>query len=134
MYLINKETLETERIIKVGKKKGHLLDAKTKKVLQEWDASQYLPSEDKVFKSELSNERLVPYNTKLGRVAKYPVQPKLLHAEPANHGKWYMISEWTTGRIGIYESKTGKFVKYINNLVSPTYKFSIEHRKDIPGS
>ena len=134
VHLISKETLETERIIKVGKKVGQLLDAKTKKVLQEWDATQHLPSEDKVFKSKVSKERLVPYNTKLEREAKYPVQPKLLHAEPANHGKWYMVSEWTTGRVGIYESTTGKFVKYINNLVSPTYTFSVEHRKDVPGS
>ena len=134
IHLINKETLETERIIKVGKKVGQLLDAKTKKVLQEWDATQHLPSEDKVFKSKVSKERLVPYNPKLGREAKYPVQPRLLHAEPANHGKWYMVSEWTTGRVGIYESKTGKFVKYINNLVSPTYTFSVEYRKDVPGS
>jgi nitrite reductase (NO-forming)/hydroxylamine reductase len=134
VHLINKETLETERIIKVGKKIGQLLDAKTKKILQEWDATQHLPSEDKVFKSKISNERLVPYTTKLGREAKYPVQPKLLHAEPANHDKWYMISEWTTGRIGIYESQTGKFIKYINNLVSPTYTFSVEYRKNIPGS
>jgi len=134
MHLINKETLETERIIKIGKEKGQLLDVKRKKVIQEWDAVQHLPSEDKVFKSKVSSERLVPYNIKLGRVAKYPVQPKLLHAEPANHGKWYMISEWTTGRIGIYESKTGKFIKYINNLVTPTYKFSVGYRKDIPGS
>ena len=134
IHLINKETLETERIIKVGKKIGQLLDAKTQIVLQEWDATQYLPSEDKVFKSKISKERLVSYNIKLGRETKYPVQPKLLHAEPANHGKWYMISEWTTGRVSIYESKTGKFVKYINNLVSPTYTFSVEHRKDVPGS
>jgi len=134
MHLINKESLETERIIKVGKLKGQLIDAKTKKVLQEWDATQHLPSEDKVYKSKVSKERLVPYSTKLGRVAKRPVQPRLLHAEPANHGKWMMISEWTTGRVGIYESKTGKFIKYIHNLVSPTYTFSVEYRKNIPGS
>ena len=134
MHLINKETLETERIIRVGKVKGQLLDAKTKKVIQEWDATQHLPSEDKVFKSKVSKERLVPYSEKLGREAKYPVQPRLLHAEPANHGKWYMVSEWTTGRIGLYESQTGKFVKYINNLVTPTYTYSVEYRKAVPGS
>ena len=67
------------------------------------------------------------------KVAK-PVQPRLLHAEPANHGKWTMISEWTTGRIGIYNSKTGKFIKYINNLTTPTFTYSVEHRQHIPGA
>jgi len=95
VHLINKDTLETDRIIKVGKTKGQLIDAKTKKVLQEWDATQ---------------------------------------TEPANHGKWTMISEWTTGRIGIYEAKTGKFVKYIENLTTPTFTYSVEHRQHIPGA
>ncbi len=31
VHLINKETLETDRIIKVGKEKGQLIDAKTGK-------------------------------------------------------------------------------------------------------
>ena len=41
VHLINKDTLETDRIIKVGKTKGQLIDAKTKKVIQEWDATQH---------------------------------------------------------------------------------------------
>ncbi len=132
VHLINKDTLETDRIIKVGKKKGQLIDAKTKKVLQEWDTTQHakIAVNEKVF----GKEKIMPMPTKLGAVVKNPVQPRLLHAEPANHGEWTMISEWTTGRIGIYESKTGKFVKYINNLTTPTFTYSVEHRQHIPGA
>jgi len=132
VHLINKDTLETDRIIKVGKTKGQLIDAKTKKVLQEWDATQHekVAVNEKVF----GKEKIMPMPDKLGAAVKEPVQPRLLHAEPANHGKWTMISEWTTGRIGIYESKTGKFVKYINNLTTPTFTYSVEHRQHIPGA
>ena len=45
-----------------------------------------------------------------------------------------MISEWNAGRIGIYEAKTGKFVKYISGLTTPTFTYSIEHRQTIPGA
>jgi len=62
------------------------------------------------------------------------VTPRILHAEPANHGNWTMISEWNAGRIGIYEAKTGKFVKYITGLTTPTFTYSIEHRQTIPGA
>ncbi|SHO80957.1 Cytochrome cd1 nitrite reductase [hydrothermal vent metagenome] len=132
VHLINKETLETDRIIKVGKKKGQLIDAKTKKVLQTWDATQH----EKVAVNEkaFGKEKILPMPDHLGKAVKNPVQPRLLHAEPANHGKWTMISEWTTGRIGIYESKTGKFVKYIENLTTPTFTYSVEHRQHIPGA
>jgi len=132
VHLINKETLETDRIIKVGKTKGQLIDAKTKKVLQEWDATQH----EKVAVNEkaFGKETIVPMPDKVGPAVKEPVQPRLLHAEPANHGKWTMISEWTTGRIGIYESDTGKFVKYIENLTTPTFTYSVEHRQHIPGA
>jgi len=132
VHLINKETLETDRIIKVGKTKGQLIDAKTKKVIQEWDATQHekVAVNEKVF----GKEKILPMPGKLGAAVKNPVQPRLLHAEPANHGKWTMISEWTTGRIGIYESETGKFVKYINNLTTPTFTYSVEHRQHIPGA
>ena len=134
VHLINKDTLEVDRIIKVGKTKGHLIDAKTKKVLQEWDTTQHVVAPQKEVKSKMSLEKLVPHTTKLGPVVKKAVQPRLLHAEPANHGEWTMISEWTTGRIGIYESKTGKFIKYINNLTTPTFTYSVEHRQHIPGA
>jgi len=132
VHLINKDTLETDRIIKVGKTKGQLIDAKTKKVLQEWDATQTVVAPQNEVK--FGKEKIVPHTDKLGPVVKEAVQPRLLHAEPANHGEWTMISEWTTGRIGIYESKTGKFVKYINNLTTPTFTYSVEHRQHIPGA
>jgi nitrite reductase (NO-forming)/hydroxylamine reductase len=126
--------LETDRIIEVDKDKGHLIDAKTKKVLQTWDATQYTTVPENEVQSTVSNEKLMPYPTNNGAVVKDPVQPRLLHAEPANHGEWTMISEWTTGRIGIYESKTGKFVKYIYNLTTPTFTYSVEHRQHVPGA
>ena len=134
VHLINKDTLETDRIIKVGKTKGQLIDAKTKKVIQEWDSTQHEKVAVNEVASTVSKETLLPMPAKLGAAVKEPVQPRLLHAEPANHGEWTMISEWTTGRIGIYESKTGKFVKYINNLTTPTFTYSVEHRQHIPGA
>jgi len=134
VHLINKETLETDRIIKVGKTKGQLIDAKTKKVIQEWDATQHMKVPVNEVASKMAKETLLPMPDHLGEAVKEPVQPRLLHAEPANHGKWTMISEWTTGRIGIYESETGKFVKYIENLTTPTFTYSVEHRQHIPGA
>jgi len=132
--LINKDTLEIDRIIKVGKTKGQLIDAKTKKVLQEWDATQHVVAPQREVASKMSQEKLMPHTEKLGAVVKKAVQPRLLHAEPANHGEWTMISEWTTGRIGIYNSETGEFIKYINNLRTPTFTYSVEHRQHIPGA
>ena len=134
VYLINKQTLKTDRIIEVGKKEGHLIDAHTGKILQKWDATQYERVTPKATHSKISKEDLVPYTAKLGKKVAHPVQPRLLHAEPANHGKWTMISEWTTGRIGIYDAKTGEFIKYINNLTTPTFTYSVEHRQEIPGA
>jgi nitrite reductase (NO-forming)/hydroxylamine reductase len=134
VHLINKDTLETDRIIKVGKTKGQLIDAKTKKVLQEWDATQHAKVAVNEVASTVSKETLLPMPAKLGAAVKEPVQPRLLHAEPANHGEWTMISEWTTGRIGIYNSKTGEFIKYIENLTTPTFTYSVEHRQHIPGA
>ena len=134
VHLVNKDTLEVDRIIKVGKTKGQLIDAKTKKVLQEWDATQHAKVAVNEIDSKISKEKLLPMPAKLGEAVKEPVQPRLLHAEPANHGEWTMISEWTTGRIGIYESKTGKFIKYIENLTTPTFTYSVEHRQHIPGA
>jgi len=132
VYLINKETLKTDRIIKVGKKEGQLIDAKTGKVLQKWDATQH--QKVAVNEKAFGKETILPMPAKIGAPVKKPVQPRLLHAEPANHGKWTMISEWTTGRIGIYESETGKFVKYIENLTTPTFTYSVEHRQHVPGA
>ena len=110
MYLINKQTLETDRIITVGTKRGTVIDPVTHKVLYSW--------------------KVPTVKDKNGKA----VTPRILHAEPANHGHWTMISEWNAGRIGIYESKTGKFVKYIKGLTTPTFTYSIEHRQSIPGA
>jgi len=134
VHLINKDTLETDKIIKVGLTKGQLIDAKTKEVLQEWDATQHEKVPVNEVASEISKEKLMPMPETIGAVVKEPVEPRLLHAEPANHGEWTMISEWTTGRIGIYNSKTGEFIKYIKNLTTPTFTYSVEHRQHIPGA
>lgn len=134
VHLVNKDTLETDRIIKVGLEKGQLIDAKTKEVLQEWDATQHEKVPVNEVASTISKETLMPMPDKIGPAVKEPVQPRLLHAEPANHGEWTMISEWTTGRIGIYNSKTGEFIKYIENLTTPTFTYSVEHRQHIPGA
>jgi len=134
VFLINKETLVTDRIIEVDKKEGRLIDAHTHKVIQTWDATQYERITPKSVQSKVSDETLVPHTTKKGKKVSKPVQPRLLHAEPTNHGKWTTISEWTTGRIGIYEAKTGKFIKYIYNLTTPTFTYSVEHRQEVPGA
>ena len=110
IYLINKQTLETDRILTVGTKQGTITDPVTHKVLYHW-----------------------PVPTVKGKNGK-AVIPRILHAEPANHGHWTMVSEWNCGRIGIYEAKTGKFVKYIKGLTTPTFTYSIEHRQTIPGA
>ncbi len=134
MFLINKQTLKVDKIIEVDKKKGKLIDAHTGKVLQTWDATQYKTVKHQEVKSKISDETLVPYTAKPGVKVAKAVQPRLLHAEPANYGKWTTISEWTTGRIGIYNAKTGKFIKYIYNLTTPTFTYSVSHRQKIPGA
>ncbi len=110
VHLINKQTLEVDRIIEVGTKKGTVKDPVTHKTLYSW--------------------KVPTVKDKKG----HAVIPRILHAEPANHGHWTMISEWNAGRIGIYEAKTGKFVKYIKGLTTPTFTYSIEHRQTIPGA
>ncbi len=110
VHLINKQTLEVDRIIEVGTKKGTVTDPVTHKTLYSW--------------------KVPTVTDKKGNA----VIPRILHAEPANHGHWTMISEWNAGRIGIYEAKTGKFVKYIKGLTTPTFTYSIEHRQTIPGA
>ncbi|QOP43953.1 c-type cytochrome [Sulfurimonas sediminis] len=110
IYLINKQTLETDRILTVGTKRGTIIDPVTHKTLYSW--------------------KVPTVKDKKGKV----IIPRILHAEPANHGKWTMVSEWNAGRIGIYEAKTGKFVKYIEGLTTPTFTYSIEHRQSIPGA
>ncbi|MCX6050982.1 MAG: c-type cytochrome [Campylobacterales bacterium] len=110
IHLINKQTLELDRIITVGTDEGTVTDPVTHKELFSWK---------------------VPTVKDAKGVA---VIPRILHAEPANHGHWTMISEWNAGRIGIYEATTGKFVKYIEGLTTPTFTYSIEHRQSIPGA
>lgn len=110
VHLINKQTLELDRIITVGTDKGTVTDPVTHKVLYEWKVPTIKDAKGNV------------------------VIPRILHAEPSNHGYWTMISEWNAGRIGIYEAKTGKFVKYIEGLTTPTFTYSIEHRQTIPGA
>jgi len=110
VHLINKQTLEVDRIITVGTKRGTVTDPVTHKVLYSWKVPTVKDAKGKA------------------------VTPRILHAEPANHGHWTMISEWNAGRIGIYEAKTGKFVKYIKGLTTPTFTYSIEHRQTIPGA
>ena len=110
IYLINKQSLEVDRILEVGTKKGKITDPVTHKTLYSWTVPTVKNKDGKV------------------------IVPRILHAEPANHGKWTMVSEWNAGRIGIYEAKTGKFVKYIKGLTTPTFTYSIEHRQTIPGA
>lgn len=110
IHLINKQTLELDRILTVGTKQGTVIDPVSHKVLYKW--------------------KVPTVKDKNGKV----VIPRILHAEPANHGEWTMVSEWNAGRIGIYEAKTGKFVKYIKGLTTPTFSYSIEHRQTIPGA
>ena len=110
IHLINKQTLELDRILTVGTKQGTVIDPVTHKVLYKWNVPTVKDADGKA------------------------VIPRILHAEPANHGHWTMISEWNAGRIGIYEAKTGKFVKYIEGLTTPTFTYSIEHRQTIPGA
>jgi nitrite reductase (NO-forming)/hydroxylamine reductase len=110
VYLINKQTLEVDRILAVGTRKGTVTNPVTHKVMYKWSVPTV--------------------KNKKGKA----IIPRILHAEPANHGHWTMISEWNCGRIGIYEAKTGKFVKYIKGLTTPTFTYSIEHRQTIPGA
>ncbi|MFA6190920.1 MAG: cytochrome D1 domain-containing protein [Sulfurimonas sp.] len=110
IHLINKQTLELDRIITVGTDEGTVTDPVTHKELFSWKVPTIKDAKGK------------------------EVIPRILHAEPANHGHWTMVSEWNAGRIGIYEATTGKFVKYIEGLTTPTFTYSIEHRQTIPGA
>lgn len=110
VHLINKQKMELDRIIEVGTTQGTVTDPVTHKILYKWKVPTVKDKDGKA------------------------IVPRILHAEPANHGHWSMISEWNAGRIGIYEAKTGKFVKYIDGLTTPTFTYSIEHRQTIPGA
>jgi nitrite reductase (NO-forming)/hydroxylamine reductase len=110
IYLINKQTLDVDRILTVGTEEGTITDPVSHKALYKWKVPTVKDDKGEV------------------------VVPRILHAEPANHGHWTMVSEWNAGRIGIYEAKTGKFVKYIKGLTTPTFTYSIEHRQTVPGA
>ncbi|MGZ8546484.1 MAG: cytochrome D1 domain-containing protein, partial [Sulfuricurvum sp.] len=111
VHLINKETMMVERIIEAGKDgKIKLINPTTHKVIKEWSAG-------------------VVKNAK-GEV----VTPRLLHAEPAMHGEHMYISDWTGGRILVFDAKTGEYITQIEGLTTPTFTYSIEHRMDLPGA
>lgn len=92
IHLINKQTLEVDRILTVGTTQGTITDPVTHKAIYKWKVP--------TVKDAKGNA----------------IIPRILHAEPANHGHWTMVSEWNAGRIGIYEAKTGEFVKYIDEI------------------
>lgn len=111
MHLVNKETMMVERIIEAGKDgKIKLINPATHKVIKEWDIG-------------------------VAKDAKgVAVTPRLLHAEPAMHGEHMYISDWTGGRILVFDSKTGEYISKIEGLTTPTFTYSIEHRMDLPGA
>ncbi|MDD4854621.1 MAG: cytochrome D1 domain-containing protein [Sulfuricurvum sp.] len=109
--LINKETLMVDRIIEAdidGTIK--LINPDTHKVIKEWSAG--------VVKNA-KGEAIIP---------------RLLHAEPSDHGEHMYVSDWTGGRILVFNSKTGEYITKIEGLTTPTFTYSIEHRMEIPGA
>jgi nitrite reductase (NO-forming)/hydroxylamine reductase len=111
IHLVNKETLMVDRIIKAtvdGKLK--LINPNTHKTIKEWEIGAVKDAKG------------------------VAVVPRLLHAEPAMHGEHMYVSDWTCGRILIFDSKTGEFVGKIDGLTTPTFTYSIEHRMDLPGA
>ncbi|MDP3464505.1 MAG: cytochrome D1 domain-containing protein [Sulfuricurvum sp.] len=111
IHLVSKETMMVERIIEAGKDgKVKLINPATHKVIKEWDIG-------------------------VAKDAKgVAVTPRLLHAEPAAHGEHMYISDWTGGRILVFDSKTGEYISKIEGLTTPTFTYSIEHRMDLPGA
>ncbi|MDO9207976.1 MAG: cytochrome D1 domain-containing protein, partial [Sulfuricurvum sp.] len=105
IHLVSKETMMVERIIEAGKDgKVKLINPATHKVIKEWDIG-------------------------VAKDAKgIAVTPRLLHAEPAMHGEHMYISDWTGGRILVFDSKTGEYISKIEGLTTPTFTYSIEHR------
>lgn len=111
VHLVNKETLLVDRIIKVtAEGKVQLINPNNNKVISEASVG--------VVKDAKGNT----------------VTPRLLHAEPAMHGEHMYISDWTGGRILVFDSKTGEYVTKIEGLTTPTFTYSIEHRMDLPGA
>lgn len=111
VHLVNKETLLVDRIIKVtAEGKVQLINPNNNKVISEASVG--------VVKDAKGNT----------------VTPRLLHAEPAMHGEHMYISDWTGGRILVFDAKTGEYVTKIEGLTTPTFTYSIEHRMDLPGA
>lgn len=102
--LIDKETLEVVKTIKIGTDKGELIDYKTKKVLHSWKVETVTDSKNNI------------------------LIPKIFNAEAINHGKWTMVSETNCDRIAIYDSKTAVFIKYIKGLKTPTFSYCVEQK------
>jgi len=111
VHLVNKETLLVDRIIKVtAEGKAQLINPNNNKVISEASVG--------VVKDAKGNV----------------VTPRLLHAEPAMHGEHMYISDWTGGRILVFDAKTGEYITKIDGLTTPTFTYSIEHRMDLPGA
>jgi len=109
--LINKETLMVDRIIEANSNGSiKLINPNTHKVIKEWSTNAV---------KNAKGEAIIP---------------RLLHAEPAAHGEHMYISDWTGGRILVFNAKTGEFVTAIEGLTTPTFTYSIEHRMEIPGA
>lgn len=111
VHLVNKETLLVDRIIKVtAEGKVQLINPNNNKVISEASVG--------AVKDAKGNA----------------ITPRLLHAEPAMHGEHMYISDWTGGRILVFDAKTGEYVTKIEGLTTPTFTYSIEHRMDLPGA
>jgi nitrite reductase (NO-forming)/hydroxylamine reductase len=111
MDLVNKETVMLSRVIEVTKEGvAKLIDPSNNKVIKEWKIGAV-----KNDKGEL-------------------ITPRLLHAEPAAHGEHMYVSDWTCGRILVFNSKTGEYITKIDGLTTPTFTYSIEHRMELPGA
>ncbi|MFA5215461.1 cytochrome D1 domain-containing protein [Sulfuricurvum sp.] len=109
--LINKETLMVDRIIEANSDGTiKLINPNTHKIIKEWSTGAL---------KNAKGEAIVP---------------RLLHAEPAMHGEHMYISDWTGGRILVFNAKTGEYITQIDGLTTPTFTYSIEHRMEIPGA
>jgi nitrite reductase (NO-forming)/hydroxylamine reductase len=111
IHLVNKETLMVDRIIQAGSDgKIKLINPVSNKVIKEWSTA--------VIKNAKGEA----------------ITPRLLHAEPAMHGEHMYVSDWTGGRILVFDAKTGEYISQIEGLTTPTFTYSIEHRMDLPGA
>lgn len=111
IHLVNKETLLVDRIIQADSDgKVKLINPVSNKVIKEWSTGAI---------KNAKGEAIIP---------------RLLHAEPAMHGEHMYVSDWTGGRILVFDAKTGEYISQIEGLTTPTFTYSIEHRMDLPGA